>query len=113
MRNCFSAIHVSPLESFLGLLILLPLAACTYASSPRDVVGIVVGVEDFSPGSVSDVEVIDLTGATLTSRSRNCADDVATDSAAAIEIPSNTVFIASLTISVESDSCKRQLYFYR
>ncbi|MGD1928577.1 MAG: YHYH protein [Leptolyngbyaceae cyanobacterium] len=105
MRNHFSAIHLSKLEGFLGLLILLPLAACTYASSPRDVVGIVVGVEDFSTGRVSDVEVIDITGTTLTSRSRNCADYVATYNAEAIELPSNTVFIGSLTISVENDHC--------
>ncbi|MEL6398120.1 MAG: hypothetical protein AAFO87_07190 [Cyanobacteria bacterium J06607_6] len=103
MRNCFSAIHLSKLESCLGLLILLSLAACTYASSPGDVVSIVVSVEDFSTGRVSDGEVIDLTGVTLTSWSRNCADYVATYSAAALELPSNTVFIDSLTISVEND----------
>ncbi|MEM1292798.1 MAG: hypothetical protein AAGH67_15135 [Cyanobacteria bacterium P01_H01_bin.162] len=64
---------------------------------------IVVSVEDFSTGRVSDGEVIDLTGVPLTSWSRNCADYVATYSAAALELPSNTVFIGALTISVEND----------
>mgnify|MGYP001800865300 CR=1 FL=1 len=103
MRNHFSAIHLSKLEGFLGLLILLPLAADMYAFSRREGVGIVVEVEDFSTGRVSDGEVIDITGITLTSRSSNCADYVATYSAAALEIPSNSVFIGSRTISVESD----------
>ena len=105
MRNYFSAIHVTQLESILGQLLFLPLVTCPDASSSRDVVSIVVEIEDFSTGRVSDVEVLDLTGVPLTSRISNCADDGVTYDAEALEVPSNRVFIGSLIISVENDRC--------
>ncbi|MEO1646062.1 MAG: YHYH protein, partial [Chloroflexota bacterium] len=93
------------IENFSILLFLVTIAACTHASSPPNVIGVVVGIRDVSTEGVSDAQVIDITSAILTTSSSNCADYVASYSGEALEISSNTVFVGILTVSVEDDTC--------
>jgi hypothetical protein len=57
------------------------------------------------PEAVTEGIEVDITNATLTNRSANCADYVATYTSDALDAESNTVLMGSMTVAVSNGSC--------
>ncbi|MGD1918597.1 MAG: hypothetical protein ACFCAD_06735, partial [Pleurocapsa sp.] len=96
MSRSNNDIPLANIKSLIWFIILLLLAACIEVSFLPNMM---------SQADASNKVVIDLTDKILISQSRNCADYVATYSSKATEIPSDRIFIGSLVIEVENNTC--------